>query len=87
VGSVQKKDYGIATSMVSTSRTFGQVIGMALLTIILHAVIGNSPLEEVAAGALVKDVQISFTVFGFICLFGIFISLTRRERMANAEDH
>jgi len=78
-GSVSNRDYGVATSLVSTSRNFGQVIGMALLTIIIHAVIGNVPIAEVAPEAIVRNMQISFLVFSAICFAGIVISLQRRK--------
>ena len=80
--SVSHKDYGTATALVSTSRNFGQVIGMAILTIIINVVIGNTPIAAVAPEALVHNIKISFTVFAAICFSGIFISFQRRQARA-----
>ena len=77
MGYVASKDYGVASSMMSTSRLIGQVFGMALLTIIVNAVIGNVPIAEVSPAAIVYDMQISFPVFAAICLIGIMFSLRR----------
>jgi len=80
MGSVESKDYGVAASMMSTSRMVGQVVGMALLTIIVNAVIGNVPIADVAPAAIVLDMRISFPIFGAICCVGIFFSLRRGIR-------
>jgi len=77
MGSVESKDYGIASSVMSTSRMMGQGGGMALLTIIINAVIGNVPIAEVAPAAIVLNMRISFPIFGAICLAGIGFSLSR----------
>jgi len=77
MGSVANKDYGVAASVMSTARTLGQVIGMAFLTIIVNAVIGNIPITEVAPAFLVRDMQISFPIFAGICCIGIVFSLKR----------
>jgi len=77
--SVSNRDYGVVASLLSTVRTFGQVIGMAILTIIINTVIGSVPIEKVAPGAFVLDMKISFFVFTAICIVGIFFSLRRAK--------
>jgi len=77
MGSVDNKHYSVAASMMSSSRMIGQVFGMALLTIIVNAVIGNVPIAEVSPALIVHDMQISFPIFGAICCVGIFFSLSR----------
>jgi len=79
LSSVSNKDYGIASSLNSTARTFGQVIGMALLTIIIHITIGNVPIANVGADALIRDMRVSYIVFSAICVVGVLISLQRRK--------
>ena len=77
MGSVDNKHYSVAASMMSSSRMIGQVFGMALLTIIVNAVIGNVPIAEIAPALIVYDMQVSFPIFGAICCVGIFFSLRR----------
>ena len=78
--SVSKKEYGVTSSIISTARTFGQVVGMAILTIIINKVIGSIPIEQVAPGAIVRDMHISFFVFTAICVVGIFFALARKKQ-------
>ena len=85
LSSVSSKDYSVASSMISTARTVGQVIGMAILTIIINAVIGNVSIEKVAAGAIVQDMHISFSIFAVICVVGIMFSLGRRRKAVGSE--
>ena len=80
MGAVESKDYGTASSMMSTSRMVGQVVGMAILTIIVNAVIGNVPIADVAPAAIVFDMRVSFPIFGAICCVGIVFSLRRGIR-------
>jgi len=80
MGSVDNKDYGVAASVMSTARTLGQVIGMAVLTIIINAVIGNVLIENVAPAALIHGMRISFPIFAGICCIGIMFSLQRGRK-------
>jgi len=77
MGAVESKDYGVASSVMSTSRMIGQGVGMGLLTIIINAVIGDVPIAEVAPADIVLNMRISFPIFGAICLVGIGFSLKR----------
>jgi len=78
MSSVDNKDYSVASSVMSTSRIVGQVAGMALLTVIINAVVGNVPIASVAPAAMVLNMQVTFPVFAAICCVGIIISLKRR---------
>ena len=77
MGSVENKDYGIASSVMNASRMVGQVVGMAILNIIINAVIGNVPIEKVAPAAIVQNLNIAFPIFGAFCCIGIVFSLQR----------
>ena len=79
MSSVENMDYGVAASVMSTSRMVGQVIGMALLTIIVNAVIGNIPISDVEPAILVLNLQVSFPIFAAICCVGILFSLNRKK--------
>jgi MFS family permease len=85
MSSVDRKDYGMASSVQSTARTFGQVICMAIITIIMNAVIGGVAIEDAAESGLVLDMHISFAVFAAICAAGIFISLKRKPKTEQGE--
>jgi len=79
-GSVSSDDYSVAASVISTSRTFGQVIGTGILTVIISAVIGSVPIQSVEPAGIIRSMQVSFWVFSAVCVAGVFISLSRREK-------
>ncbi|GHU64796.1 MFS transporter [Clostridia bacterium] len=79
MGSVDRKDYGMASSVSNTARTFGQVACMAIITIIMNVVIGNRAIENAPISDIVLDMHISFLVVACICVTGIFFSLRRKS--------
>ena len=79
MSSVSSKDYGVATSLNTFARTFGQVMGMALLSLIIHITIGDIPIAEVKPAALIYDMRVSFIVFAMICVAGVIVSLQRNR--------
>jgi MFS family permease len=82
MSSVGKDNFGMAASVQSTARTFGQVICLAIITIIMNAVIGNKAIEDAPAADIVFDMHISFAVVACICVVGIFFSLKRKSKGA-----
>jgi MFS family permease len=79
MSSVQPRDYGSASSLTSTMRTFGQVFAMAIITIVMNFVIGNTPIAEVPHEKIVESMHTGFIIFCAICAVGIFISLNRKK--------
>jgi hypothetical protein len=80
LGALSNNDYGVGSSMISAARTFGQVIGMALLTIIAYTIIGNTPVATVAPALIVRYMHFAYMIFTGICIAGVFISFRRREK-------
>ena len=80
MSSVSSKDYGVTSSVISTMRSLGQSVGMALLTVIINYTIGNTPIAEVMPDVLVRNMQISFTVFASLCFVGMLFSMQRRKK-------
>jgi MFS family permease len=77
MSSVQPRDFGIASSIQSTSRSLGQVIGMAIITIVTSLIVGDAELEAVPADIITYTMRVSFVVFAALCFVGIFFSLKR----------
>lgn len=75
---VDKWDYGVASSVLATMRSLGQTFGMAVITVILGALLGSTPLKLVSPVELVLAMRICFRVFTVICLVGVAISMKRR---------
>ena len=76
---VEKKDYGVASSILATMRSIGHSTSMAVVTFIVSTQMGNATLSEAEPRLLVKTMHISFMVFTCVCAAGIFISLKRKN--------
>ena len=74
---VSNKDYGVANSIIATMRTYGQSSGMAILSSITAIVLGTGTLEASPHADILHMMHVSFITFAFICILGIFFSLTR----------
>ena len=76
---VPPQKFAVANSIVSTMRTSGQTIGMAIITLVVSGTIGNVSLYEVPAENLIHTMHICFFIFTGLCILGIFMSLQRRK--------
>ncbi len=77
MSSADKRQYGVASSIMSTSRTIGQTTSMAVVTAVTGAVIGNITLEQAAASSIVAAVRAAFIISTVFCIVGVFCSLGR----------
>lgn len=76
MGAVPKRQYSLATSMLGTVRLVGQVISVAIVTMVL-----SLDWDSLAPGEeLVRNIEISFVVFTVLCLIGILPSVARRKK-------
>lgn len=76
---VEKKDYGVASSLVATMRTVGQTMGMVIVTLVVSSMMGSTPLTEADPAMLVKVINTCFIIFTVICIVGAAISLMRKK--------
>lgn len=74
---VQKADYAVANSIVSTMRNVGQSFSMALVSIIVSVKLGEKALSETTPEVLVGTIRICFILFLILCAAGTVISMTR----------
>ncbi len=75
---VEKKDYGVASSILATMRSIGHSSSMAVVTFIFASQMGNVTLGEAEPKLLVETMHLSFIVFTCVCAVGVFISLKRK---------
>ncbi|MDR2156353.1 MAG: MFS transporter, partial [Clostridiales Family XIII bacterium] len=81
MSSVGPEAFGVASSVQNTARTMGQVIGMALITIVTNAIIGDAELAEVPAALFVRNMHISYIIFAALCAVGIPFSIKRKAKI------
>lgn len=77
MGSVDQRFLGIASSTLGTMRLTGQVISMAVVTLVLVSCAGNVQLSPAQAPLFIKAARITFGIFTVLCLVGIHASLAR----------
>lgn len=76
---VEKRDSGVASSLLATMRTVGQTSSMAMVTFIASFKLGDHTFETATPQALAGMMHIAFFTFGIICSVGIVISLKRKR--------
>ncbi len=79
MGCVPPSKFAVANSIVSTMRTTGQTMSMAVITIVVSATVGNISLYDVPQAELMHTMHICFFIFTALCFLGIFMSLQRRK--------
>jgi len=79
MGSVDKRFFGVASGTVATMRLLGQMTSMAIAMVIFTVFIGREQITPSNYEQFLKSVKVSFVIFTFLCVIGIFFSFTRGE--------
>jgi len=79
MGSVERRDYGIASATVSSMRLIGQAFSIGIVTLIFAFLIGRVPISPANYELLIRSTRICFLIFGVLCFIGIFAAITRRN--------
>jgi len=77
MGSVERKQYGVASATTSAMRLIGQMLSMATAGMIIALYIGNVQITPENQEAFLAGFRVAFLVFALLCLAGIFASLAR----------
>lgn len=77
MSSVESRLYGVASSMLATMRLLGQMFSMGIAMLIFATYLGRVEIAPAFYPHLLKSIQVAFIIFGFLCIVGIFASLTR----------
>ncbi len=84
MGAVERRDYGLASSILASSRLVGQMLSMGLATLLLALFVGRVRLTATQPDAFLRSTRMGFLVFAGLCLLGTFASLARGRRPADA---
>lgn len=88
MGSAERRLYGVASAIVATMRTLGQMLSLGITLLIFSVVIGRVQITPQYHGAFIASIRIAFSVFAVLCIFGIFASLARgRVRVPEPSTH
>ena len=80
MGSVERKDYGLASETVSIMRLLGQMTSMATMTIALSLIIGKHAITPEYYPLFLHSLHVVFTVSALCCFTGIFFSWNRGKK-------
>jgi len=80
MSSVPKRYLGVASATIGTMRLAGQMLSMAIATLVLHAFMGESKINTSNHGLFITSTRIIFVVFAVLCVAGVFASLARGKR-------
>jgi EmrB/QacA subfamily drug resistance transporter len=75
---VEKKDYGVASSILATMRSLGHTSSMVAVTLIMSSHLGSATFAQANPADLVAAMRVAFIFFSVICFVGVFISLKRK---------
>ncbi len=85
--SVDAAHMGQASGLVGTARTLGTLTSMVIISLTMHAYLGDSQLDATNIPDFLTAMHINFTLFGVLNLLGIFCSLGRMGKHARRIPH
>jgi len=77
MSSVEKKNYGIASSVLGTMRLTGQMFSMGIAMLVFSVVIGKVKITPDVHVHFMESMHIIFGIFALLCLAGVLASLSR----------
>ena len=77
MGSVEKKDYGIASGATATMRLLGQMTSMSIATLVLALLVGHKAITPANYDRFLLSVQTLFMISAVFCVLGVFFSMFR----------
>ncbi len=77
MSSVEKKFYGIASAMVGTVRSIGQMTSMGIAMVVITVYLGKVEIVPEYYGLFLKSAHTTFMVFVGMCAVGVLASLAR----------
>lgn len=80
MGSVEPRDYSIASSLVATMRTFGMTLSMGVSAVVFGFLLHDRPVAPDTVPEFLASMKIIFALSGGLCVAGVFCSLGRTGR-------
>ncbi|MCX7788904.1 MAG: MFS transporter [Spirochaetes bacterium] len=77
MGSVERKDYSVASATLATMRLLGQMLSMGITLLVFFLLLGDSPITPEVYPDFLRGLKILFGVFSVLNLLGMFASLAR----------
>ncbi|MDD1693222.1 MAG: MFS transporter [Methanoregula sp.] len=87
MGSVDKREYGVASGTLGTMRLVGQMLSMGIAMMILAIYIGDAQITASLYPAFIVSMRICFGIFAVLCIAGIFLSLVRYNVIGDCQNN
>ena len=81
MGSVEKKNYSMASATTGTVRLIGQAFSMGVTTMVISIVFGEQAITPEESASLMKVIHITFFIFAVLCAFGVYILSAREKKI------
>ena len=72
MGAVEKRYYGIASGTVATMRLLGQMLSMAIATVVLSLLVGHKAIAPENYEQFLHSIHIVFHISATLCAVGVF---------------
>jgi EmrB/QacA subfamily drug resistance transporter len=77
MGAVAKEQYGVASGAVATMRLMGQMVSMAIATVVLALLVGRQAIEPQNFDRFLISIRTVFTISALLCAVGVYFSMFR----------
>jgi MFS family permease len=77
MSSVDRRLYGVASATLGTMRLTGQMLSMAIATLVFALHIGRVRIQAADPASFLQSLKAAFAIFAVLCFCGIFASLAR----------
>ncbi len=81
MASVDKADYGMASSMIATMRTIGMLTAMTMVTVLLAWFLGHQPITVDTGHLFLGSMRTAMAIFTLLGIVGIFCSFGRTRKV------
>ena len=77
MSSVERHVYGVASATLSTMRQMGMTFSMGIVMMTMSMLLSTKDIIPTHPREFIESMRISFAIFAFLCLGGIFASMAR----------
>jgi len=84
MGSVPKRQFGLASGMIASMRTLGMAVSMTSVTLILSLLMGDAAITAETLPAFLTSMRVGLTAFAVFACLGVILSLWRGKRTGSA---
>ena len=77
MGSVQKRQFGLASGMIASMRTLGMAVSMTSITLIFAMFMGNAVIGPDTLPAFLTSLRVGLTAFAVYSCLGVLLSFLR----------